>query len=92
MCVDGIGAVFPRGFLMTTRGYTRDNIGMNSQRAGLRVAGLVFGLVCLGHLWRLIAHADVRIGSHSIPMWLSVFGAIVSAGLSLWMWKLAAKQ
>jgi hypothetical protein len=65
---------------------------MNSPRAGLRVAAIIFGLVCLGHLWRLLRHLDIRMGSHDIPMWLSVVGAIIAGGLSLWMWKLSARD
>jgi hypothetical protein len=65
---------------------------MNSPRAGLRVAAIVFGLVCLGHLWRLLRHLDVRMGSYDIPMWVSAVGAIIAGGLSLWMWKLSARD
>jgi hypothetical protein len=65
---------------------------MSSPRAGLRVGAIIFGLVCLGHLWRLLRHVDVRIGTHDIPMWISVVGIIIAGGLSLWMWKLSARD
>jgi hypothetical protein len=65
---------------------------MSSPRTGLRVAAIIFGLVCLGHLWRLLRHVDVRLGTHDIPMGISVVGIIIAGGLSLWMWKLSARD
>ncbi len=65
---------------------------MNSQTTGLRVASVVFGLVCLGHLWRLYAHANIRIGDHFVPMWASVLGLIIAGGLSIWMWRLSSAR
>ena len=62
---------------------------MNTQRAGLRVAALIFGVVCLAHLWRVIQHVDVRIGQSQLPMWVSIAGIIVAASLSIWLWSLS---
>jgi tetrahydromethanopterin S-methyltransferase subunit E len=65
---------------------------VNAQKTGLRVAGLIFGLVCLAHVWRLIADVDVRIGENlSFPPWASVVGVLVSGSLSIWMWMLSKK-
>lgn len=66
---------------------------MNSQSIGLRVAGLVFGLICLVHLWRLVfSHFTVQVGSHVIPLWGSGIGAIVAGILSIWMFRLSASR
>jgi hypothetical protein len=62
---------------------------MNSPTTGLRVASVIFALFALGHLLRLIKHAQVIIGSHHIVMWLSVVVVIIFAGLSIWMWRLS---
>lgn len=64
---------------------------MNTQRAGLRVASFLFGLVCLGHLWRLFAHVAVRIGSHDLAMWLSGIAAFLTAVMSIWLWSLSKR-
>ena len=64
---------------------------MNSQTTGLRVASLVFALFALGHILRLIKHAQVVVGTHHIPMVASVVALIIAAGLSIWMWRLASK-
>jgi len=65
---------------------------MNSPSMALRVAAIVFGVVCLGHIWRLIEQFDVRIGPHHIPMWLSVVAALGAALLSFWMWRLSINR
>ena len=66
------------------------NVGMNSQTLALRVGGIIFGIVCLAHLWRLFAHIQIQIGSYLFPIWGSVAGAIVAGALSLWMWRLSS--
>jgi len=64
---------------------------MNSQTTGLRVASIVFALFALGHIIRLIKHAQVVVGAHHIPMVVSVVALIIAAGLSIWMWRLSSK-
>ena len=65
---------------------------MNSPKAGLRVAAIIFGLVFLGHVWRLVRQSLVQIGGHQIPYWVSIVGVIVAGGLSIWMWKLSSRD
>ena len=62
---------------------------MNSQRTGLRVASLLFAVIALGHLVRLLKHAQVIVGSHMIPLWMSAPLAVIAVVLSVWMWKLS---
>ena len=65
---------------------------MNSQSLGLRVASIIFGLMCLVHIWRLLfAHFAVQIGSHELPIWGSGVAVIVTGGLSIWMWRLSSR-
>ncbi|PYJ78435.1 MAG: hypothetical protein DME69_08620 [Verrucomicrobia bacterium] len=63
---------------------------MNSQTTGLRVASVIFGVFALGHLLRLIKHAQVTIGTHPAPMWVSILVFIIFGGLSIWMWRLSS--
>lgn len=63
---------------------------MSSRVLGLRVAGTIFGIVCIAHIWRLVSHSAVLIAGNPIPTWPSVLGAIVSGALSIWMWRLAS--
>lgn len=62
---------------------------MNSPTTGLRVASIIFALFAFGHIARLIKHAPVVIGSHHIPIWVSVVALIIAAVLSIWMWRLS---
>ena len=64
---------------------------MKSQILGLRVAGTVFALVCLGDLLRVITRADVLIAGRQIPVWVNVLGVLIAGGLSLWMWRLSSR-
>jgi uncharacterized membrane protein len=62
---------------------------MNSQRTGLRVASLLFAVIALGHLVRLLKHAQVIVDSHTLPLWISAPLAVIAVLLSVWMWKLS---
>jgi Flp pilus assembly protein TadB len=68
----------------------QENISMNSQTLGLRVAGVVFAIFALGHLLRLIKQTEVLVAGNQIPMWVSVVALIVAGGLSLWLWRLSS--
>ena len=62
---------------------------MNSQILGLRVAGTIFGLVCLAQLVRFATQVEILVGGHSIPLWPSAVAAVITASLGLWLWKLS---
>jgi hypothetical protein len=63
---------------------------MNSQRTGLRVASIIFAIFAIGHLLRLIKHAQVTVGTHTIQMGVSWIALIVAAILCIWMWRLSS--
>jgi uncharacterized membrane protein YecN with MAPEG domain len=62
---------------------------MNSPTTGLRVASVLFGIFAIGHLLRLITHAQVTVGTNTIPMGLSWVALIVAAILCIWLWRLS---
>jgi uncharacterized membrane protein YecN with MAPEG domain len=62
---------------------------MNSPATGLRVASVIFGIFAIGHILRLINHAQVTIGTHTVPMGVSWIALIVAAILCIWMWRLS---
>jgi hypothetical protein len=63
---------------------------MNSRIVGLRVAGVVFGLVAIAQLLRLVTQAEVLVAGRTIiPLWASAVAFAVTGGLSLWMWRLS---
>jgi hypothetical protein len=69
-----------------------NNARMNSPTTGLRAASIIFALFALGHLLRLIKHAQVTVGTHTIPIGVSWVALIVAAILSIWMWRLASTR
>ena len=48
------------------------------------IASAIFALMALAHVFRLVTHFQLVIGSHAIPEWVSYAGVIVPAFLS-WM-------
>jgi hypothetical protein len=62
---------------------------MNSPTTGLRAASVIFGIFAIGHILRLINHAQVTVGTHTIPMGVSWIALIVAAILCVWMWRLS---
>jgi hypothetical protein len=63
---------------------------MNSQRTGLRVASIIFGIFAIGHLIRLIKQAQVTVGTLTVPMGASWIALIIAAILCIWLWRLAS--
>ena len=63
---------------------------MNLQTAGLRVAGTIFGVVSAVHLLRLLTRVDVVIAGWPMPLWMNAFAGVITAGLCIWLWRLAA--
>jgi uncharacterized membrane protein YecN with MAPEG domain len=66
-----------------------NNAPMNSPTTGLRVASVIFGIFAIGHLLRLINHAQVTVGTHTIPMGVSWIALIIAVLLCIWMWRLS---
>jgi hypothetical protein len=62
---------------------------MNSGILGLRVAGVIFGLMCLAQLLRLVIRPEVLVAGHQLPLWPSGLALVILGSLSLWMWKLS---
>ena len=48
------------------------------------IASAIFAVMALAHLYRLFAHFQIVIGSHTISMWVSYVAIVITAGLS-WM-------
>ena len=64
---------------------------MSSQILALRVAGTVFGLMCLAQLTRLLifSRVDIVVAGHHLPLWPSALAGILLAALSVWLWKVS---
>ena len=51
------------------------------------VAVLFLSVVALVHVFRLIFHVQITVGSTEIPMWASVLAVIGPGALAVWLWK-----
>jgi len=65
---------------------------MKSRNLGLRVAGTIFAVVCVGHVLRLLTQIEVVVAGWHLPLWMNVVGALVTGTLSAWMWKLSGSD
>ncbi len=65
---------------------------MKPEILGLRVAGTVFGLMCLAQLGRLVIRPEVLVAGHFVPLWPSVLACLLLGALSVWMWSLASPR
>lgn len=65
---------------------------MNSKDIGLRVAGTIFGIVALVHLWRLLTGFDAVVAGWQVPLWVNGLGAAVTGALCLWLWRLSVRS
>lgn len=54
-------------------------------KAPLYVAGTIFAVVALAHLYRFVDNYNVVFGTTPLPFWISGVGAVVAGLLSYWM-------
>ena len=64
---------------------------MNSPICGLRLASMVFGLMCLAHLLRIITRFHIQLGGFYIHRWTSAVVVVITGLLCVWLWMLASK-
>jgi MFS superfamily sulfate permease-like transporter len=57
---------------------------MNGSKPFTWIAAIIFAVMAIVHIIRLFTRFQVIIGSHRIPMWVSVVAIVVTAFLS-WM-------
>jgi hypothetical protein len=63
---------------------------MKSAKTGLRIAAVIFAIVSLAHLYRLLEHVPVRIGSYDVPEWPSYIAIVGPALLCIWLLRLSS--
>ena len=60
---------------------------MTSRKPFTLIAVAIFALMALAHVYRLITHFQIILGSHTIPGWVSIAGIIVAGGLALMLYR-----
>ncbi len=61
-------------------------------RTYLFVSGAVFGLIAVIHVLRLVNHWSAQLAGQQAPTWLSWAALVLSAGLCIWSFSLAARK
>lgn len=57
-------------------------------RAYVQLSGVLFALVALGHLIRVLARWSLLIAGYPLPALASLAVLVVTAGMSVWAWRL----
>ena len=55
------------------------------------LAVLVFAIVAIIHLLRLVFGWEVTINGAAVPLWASVLGIVIAAGLAVMLWRESRK-
>ena len=64
---------------------------MNCPALGLRVASVIFGLMCLGNLARIVGCVSLQVACCPVGRRWSAVAVVVLGALCVWMWMLASK-
>jgi hypothetical protein len=60
-------------------------------RSYVRVSGLVFALLALGHLLRTVRRWPLLIAGHPIPAVVSLLVVVVAGGMAVWAWRVLSR-
>ena|SRR6185437_10272163 len=79
-------------FLMLVHyGWNIGQIPRMRERSYMLVAGVLFTVVAVVHLWRLFTGSDLVIADWEVPLWLSWFGVVLAAYLAYSSFHFAAR-
>ncbi|HNB22270.1 MAG TPA: hypothetical protein PKZ32_07630 [Candidatus Melainabacteria bacterium] len=56
-----------------------------SERIGLLLATLLFGIIGIGQLWRAFSGVSVALNGANIPVWVSLVFGCLALFMSFWM-------
>lgn len=62
---------------------------MKSTMLGLRIAALIFALICVAHLIRVATRVQIIFADVTIPLWPSLVAALATGALAAWLWSLS---
>jgi hypothetical protein len=51
------------------------------------IAAAIFGLMAVVHAYRLVTHFQIIAGSHTLPLWLSIVGIVVTGILAVGLYR-----
>jgi hypothetical protein len=60
---------------------------MNRSRPFTLIAAIIFGIMALAHLYRLVTHFQIVLGSHPIPEWVSIIATLITGLLAVMLYR-----
>jgi hypothetical protein len=60
---------------------------MNRSRPFTLIAAIIFGIMALLHLYRLVTHYRIVLGSHAISEWVSIVAILVTGLLAVMLYR-----
>jgi hypothetical protein len=51
------------------------------------IAVIIFAVICIAHIARVIMDVGVRLGTHDVPQWVSIAGALVAGIMAIMLWR-----
>jgi hypothetical protein len=64
---------------------------MSSPTCGLRVASVIFGLMCLAQLLRILLRVSIVVEGYPISRKVSAVAVVITGALCLWLWLLSTR-
>ena len=60
---------------------------MRQSRPFTMIAAIIFALMALVHLYRLVTHSQIVLGSHPIPEWVSIIAMLITGLLAVMLYR-----
>lgn len=60
---------------------------MTRTRPFTLIAAIIFALMAIAHFYRLFTHFRVTVGSHTLPMWLSIVAILITLVLAIGLFR-----
>lgn len=57
-----------------------------------QVSSVFFAIIAVAHLVRLVLKVPVQVADLSIPIWSSIGGFVLTAGLAVWGFRVAGRN
>ncbi len=88
------GLLFDLGLFITFihYGWQLGKIPAMRERAYFMIAGILFAVIAVAHLYRLISNNDLILGGWDVPQWLSWVGIAMTTYLAYMSFRLVTRR
>jgi len=60
-------------------------------RTYCQISGTIFSVVAIAHALRVIQRWPIELAGWAVPMWVSVFGFLLTGALAVWAFRLVGQ-